>query len=312
MYVLRVKSKDAQSTIELLKEKGDYDFSRRIVREDDTVFVPINKELPDSIKKELPLTSQKKSLKELFGIGSFDIVGDIIIVYIPDRIWSKRSDIGKQAKALYPRIKAVFAKKGAVSGEYRLPELELIYGEGSETIHKERGLRFKTDVKKAYFSPRQGSEREKLIDYVEPTDRVAVLFAGIGPLPVYFSKLTSAKEIIAVEVNPDAFHYLEENLKLNKCRNVTPVCGDVKKIYQTLGDFDLVVLPLPKSSIDFLKEVDYILKPDGRAIFYVASNEKNLLDKIKKIETKFVVSEVRKEIEISPGEFRFVIQVRRL
>ena len=41
-------------------------------------------------------------------------------------------------------------------------------------------------------------------------------------------EITKAKKIISIEINPNSYHYLCENIKLNKCDNITPVLGDCR------------------------------------------------------------------------------------
>jgi tRNA (guanine37-N1)-methyltransferase len=275
------------------------------------VFIPVKGELPGAVEKELPLRPRKNSLREAFGIGSFDIIGDIVVILIPDRQWKDRDRIASHLVSIYPHVEAVYARRGAIGGEFRLPNLKLITGKGSETVHTERGLRFRLDVTKAYFSPRQSSEREKLLRYVKSGDVVAVFFAGIGPIPIYFSKFTEAKTIHAIEINPAACEYMRDNIRLNDCGNVQVVCGDASKEYCGIPPCDLVVLPLPLGSGKFVKEASAVLKPGGRAIFYVGSTEEELKKKLEGIKAKFEIVEVRREIQIAPRVFRFVIHARR-
>ncbi|MBR9680828.1 MAG: hypothetical protein GOU98_03320 [Candidatus Altiarchaeota archaeon] len=310
MYALRVKRENAQEKIIELKNSGDYDDLRRVLRVKDEVLIPVKTKLPGAILKKLSPTGKKRSLKDLFGIGSFDLIGDTIIIWIPNELIDKKKEIGEHALKMYPAVKAVYSKVSAVSGKYRVPKLELIAGKAGVTTHLENGLRFKLNVKKAYFSARQSGERLKLTKYVRDGDEVCVLFAGIGPIPVYVSKKTKAKRIVAVEINPDAVKFMIENFSINKCENTTAICGDAKVIYPTIGTFDLLILPLPKSSIDFTNEAHSLLKLGGRAIFYMASQKEELSSKIKKLKG-FEVEKIRREIEISPGEYRYVVHVRR-
>lgn len=310
MYALKVRKEQALKKIEGLKELGAYDSSRKPVRDSEHVFIPV-REMPGAIKKELPMRTRQKSLREAFGIGSFDVMGDIVVMLIPDNQWGERKGIAGHIMKIYRRVKAVYARRGAIGGEFRLPELELIAGRGSETTHTERGLQFKLDVTRAYFSPRQSSEREKLLEYVKPGSTVAVFFAGIGPIPVYFSKFTKAKTIHAIESNPVACEYMRGNLRLNGCENVEVMCGDVRKRYKELNGCDLVVLPLPMGSGEFAKEAHDVLKSGGLAIFYVGSTQEELDDKLGGIKSRFKIEEIRKEIQIAPRVFRFVVHARR-
>ncbi len=302
MKALRVRKEGAQDAIERLKAEGKYDPSRRPLSEGEWVFVPVLPGVEGAVDRELPAKKRRPSLREKFGIGSFDLVGDVAIVQVPEGVPGK--EVGEHLMALYPRLKAVY-HRGPVGGDFRVPELELIAGTPGETAHRERGFIFKLDPAKVFFSPRQSSERERLLRYVRGGDKVAVFFAGVGPIPVYFSRLTGAERIYAVELNPDACGYMRENLRLNKCENVEVLCGDVRTLYKKLPKCDLVVMPLPHGAGDFLREAWETLKPGGRVIIYLASHEGEL--DLSGVERLFRVMEVRRELEIGPRLHRYVV-----
>jgi len=311
VYALKVKKTLAQKKLLELKEKEVFNYDYRIKRQGEFVYLPVSKKIRGAIETELIKTKRKKSLKETFGIGSFDLIGTSIVVSIPPKLKKQKKQIGALALELYPKVTAVYMKASSVSGKYRVPKLELIAGKGGVANHIENGIRLKLDPRKAYFSPRQSSERKKLTKFVGKGDRVMVFFAGIGPIPIYFSKFTKASFIVALEINPDAIKYMKENLAFNKCENVVALCGDVKKLHARFHSFDLVILPLPKSSLDFVDEARSVLSKSGRAIFYVASTKNELKEKLKKL-TGFKVEKIRREIEISPNEYRFVVHARKI
>ncbi len=249
-------------------------------------------------------------LKEKFGVRSYDIIGDVAIIFIPPELWERRFEIGKELMKIHRRLKAVYAEAGKTEGSFRLKPLELIAGiDEPETLHKEHGLRFKLDVKRVYFSPRQSSERLRLAKLVEPGSVVCVFFAGIGPIPVYLAKFADPKKIYAIEINPVAYMYMLENLALNKIKNVVPILGDVREKYKLIPEpCDLVIMPLPIGSLLFLEEAKAVLKKDGRAVIYVGCYEGELEDKLKEIEKAgFEVLDVRREKEIGPRKYRFVV-----
>lgn len=307
MYALRVKKEEAEKKIREAKERGIFDSSRKVVREGEFVFIPVKRKVRGAVEKELPERKRVESLREKYGIGSYDIVGDIAIVFIPPDLWEKRFEIGKHLMKIHRKLRAVYAEAGATEGEFRIKPLELVAGEGSETVHRENGLRFKLDVTKVYFSPRQATERKRIVKYVREGDVVAVFFAGICPIPVYISKFSKAKKIYAIEKNPWACRYARENIEMNRCANIELICGNVREEYRKLPPCDLVIMPLPKGSLDFLEEAREVLKAGGRVVIYVASREEELDEKVKKIGSYFEIEEVRREKEIAPREYRFVV-----
>ncbi len=315
MHAVKVKKTEAQKTLNRLKAEGRYDSSREIMKEGDFVWIPVKGRLPGSVEKQLKAKERTPSLGSAYGIHSFDIVGDISIVFIPDKQRAFKQAIGRHIMKLHPHIKAVYMEVAAASGDFRLQELELIAGRGSETVHKENGLKFKLDVTKVFFSPRQLTERMKLTEFVDDGDEVCVFFSGIAPIPIYLSRFSKPKKIVGIELNPDSHRYATENVRLNRAWNVELINGDVRKVVPRLAEgrrFDLVVLPLPKGALPFLETAGQALKKGGRAIVYVASSPDSLESKLDIFRGQgFEVETVRKELQISPKEWRYAVHARK-
>ncbi len=274
------------------------------------VIFPLKKYYPGAVKYDFRKRERKKSLKELFGIGSFDLMGNVAVVYIPEELWEKRKEIGEQLLKLYKGLTTVYARKGKVEGEFRVRPLELIAGRPKEAFHREHGLSFLLDPRKVYFSPRQATERLRIAKLASQlkASRIGVFFAGIGPLAVYLEKFNPhAKEIYAIEKNYWAVFYMVKNLEINGCRKVRAILADVREAAWDLPPLDLLLMPLPKGSLEFLEEARAVLKEGGLSVIYVASKETELKEKLEKIKKYFKIKKVRKELQIGPREYRFVV-----
>jgi tRNA (guanine37-N1)-methyltransferase len=220
---------------------------------------------------------------------AFDVIGEIAIAEIPKDM--KTRDAAKLIMEKNNHIKSVYKKGSARLGEFRTRKLRLIGGEKiSETVHKENGLQFKLDVKKCYFSPREGTERMRIVERVNELNPNAELFmtffCGIGPTPITIAKKTQVKQVAGIDLNPDAIKYFKENISINKISNATAICGDVKKeIKSFTGKCDFISMPLPETSWKFLSYAIKCLKPNGVCFFYAFSPEDDLGSKwLKKIE----------------------------
>ncbi|NHJ39883.1 MAG: hypothetical protein FK731_07600 [Asgard group archaeon] len=265
-YVLIVNKNEGQSVINDLKNKELYDKSRSILEVKNKLWIPIKEKIDKAQIKRLPAKKRLTSLKEKYGLSSFDIIGKIIVIFIPDNLKSKKNEIGKYLLTLYPKIEAVYCESKNANDCFRIQEKKLIAGKGSETIHLENKLKFKLDITKVFFSPRQITEREELIKQVKKGDKVCVLFSGIGPIPIYLSKFTKASKIMGIELNTYAHKYALENLALNKVKDVELINDDVEKVLPSLLNeetFDLLVMPLPKNSGSFIELVRNSLKSHG-------------------------------------------------
>ena len=64
---------------------------------------------------------------------------------------------------------------------------------------------------------------------VTPGETVVDLFAGIGHFAIPMAVHGKARRVVACEVNPVAFAYLEENVRLNRAWSVEPRLGDCRQ-----------------------------------------------------------------------------------
>jgi len=237
---------------------------------------------------------------------SFDIVGDIAIIEIPEELEKKEREIAKALKKVHKHVKTVCRKMSKREGKYRLRKFKIILGKKTETIHKEHECRFQLDVSEVYFSPRESQERLTIAEKTKSGEIVMVMFAGIGPYPIIMAKKNkSLKKIYAIEINSKAFGYMKENIRINKVGDkVIPILGNVnEKCPEYFGKCDRIVMPLPKGAYEFLSLAVQCLKKKGWIHFYYWATEdgfkeaedmvkntvKTMGRKVRKIETRKVL-----------------------
>ena len=228
------------------------------------------KRFPRSITELLKDKLTEDEIEELK--KSFDIIGDVVIVEIPEDLEAHKKEIG-QATLQFTKRKTVYMKKSAVKGVTRVRELELIAGEDNPiTIHKEHGTRLKLDVKNVYFSPRLATERKRVQEATQDGEEILDMFAGIGPFPIVIAHEKNVN-ITAVDINEYAIKYLNENIKLNKLApnaHITAICGDTNEVaLNELKDkkFDRLIMNLPGLAPEFL-DLAVSLCKDGGVIHY--------------------------------------------
>lgn len=125
------------------------------------------------------------------------------------------------------------------AGAERTPDVELIRGEAGEVVHRETGLVYRLDPTRVMFSQGNREEKARLAGMVRHGERTADLFAGIG----YFtlSVARAGARVHAMEINPVAFDYLEENLAANGLADrVEADYGDCRDLLR--GVYDRLVL----------------------------------------------------------------------
>ena len=100
---------------------------------------------------------------------------------------------------------------------HRTPQTEILFGTVGEVQHRESGYTFILDPRKVMFSQGNRTEKQRIADLIRAgpgNERVADMFAGIG----YFSipAAGAGARVHAMEINPVAFGYLEQNIRENR------------------------------------------------------------------------------------------------
>lgn len=214
-------------------------------------------------------------------------------------IESEDKKFAEELMKKHKNVKSVLKKLSGREGKYRLYRLKLIAGdENTEVIHKEHGIRLKLDPKKVYFSPREGTERQRIARVVKENENVLVMFSGVAPYAIAIAKKVNCK-ITCIEINPEACKYALENVKMNKVdKKIKIICGDVREECKKLKTkFDRILMPFPERAYEFLKYA-FTLSKKGTVIhLYGISSEKRLFEDLE----EKVIKEAKKsnvEIEI--------------
>lgn len=204
-------------------------------------------------------------------VNSYDVVGDIAIISVPDELLHHESLIGQAVLANNQRIKVVAKRAGMYAGEYRTIPLTIIAGDNrTETEHREHGIRLFLNPEKVYFSTRSCTERRRIAALVEPGEKVLVMFSGVAPYPLVIAAGSRAGVIVGIEKNPEAHAYALLNLARNrKFTNISLLCGDVLAVLPRLNHtFDRIIMPLPGNAASFLPGALSVLRLGGLLHFY--------------------------------------------
>lgn len=209
-------------------------------------------------------------LKEI--IRSYDVIGDIAIIRIPENLQSKSPIIADAIMQTQKHVKTVFRQASAVSGDFRLRQLEWIAGEKrTETLYKEFSCIFKVDVEQCYFSPRLSQERMRIARLVQPGEIAVNMFAGVGSFSILMAKHSKAKKVYSVDLNPVAVQFMKENIRLNKVGGqVVPILGDARNVIteRLNGMADRVIMPLPEKAFEYIDCAVMALKSKRGWIHY--------------------------------------------
>ena len=212
--------------------------------------------------------------------NSYDIIGEIAIIEFDKFQGSENQELKtikvQIAKAMtenYKSISSVFEKKSEIKGPYRLRELNLLYGENkTETTHKENMCVFKLDIKQTFFTPRLVYERNRIAtSNIKENEVIMDLFAGVGPFSIQIAKKHPVT-IHSFDINRIAYHYLKENIGLNKLMGtIIPHNINISTLLDrsnNLGSIlkhkaDRVIMNLPEKSLDFTDIACFLMKKSG-------------------------------------------------
>ena len=253
--------------------------------------------------------------------SSYDVVGDVAILEIPEQLKKKEKIIAQELLNLNKNIKVVCKKTGIHKGAFRLQKLKHLLGEKRKTtIYKENNVRLNLNPEKVYFSVRLSTERKRIYESVKPGESILVMFSGSGVYPIVISKNTKAKEIYGIEINPYAHKIAIENIELNKIKNVKLLKGDVRKVVPKLKKkFDRILMPLPKDAENFLETALIAAKKGTIINFYDFAQEKEfenrkklVIDICKKLGRKIEILNLVKCGQYAPFTYRICIDFKIL
>ncbi|MFH1234950.1 MAG: hypothetical protein V1493_05050 [Candidatus Diapherotrites archaeon] len=152
---LSVAKKNGETARVFLMEAGLLDTSKELRKTDSDILFPLlgplskaqekelekkagrakaihvlfteKKKKPRSLEEALSKALSKKELSEL--ITSFDVIGQIALILVPDELLQKEKLIGKALLESNPQIKTVARILGGHEGEFRIRPVEIIAGE---------------------------------------------------------------------------------------------------------------------------------------------------------------------------------------
>jgi len=232
------------------------------------------------------------------------VIGDILVL--------KNKPDNLQELLDLPEVKRI-VKLGRINGPKREPEVEILVGDNTETIHRENHCFFKLDVAKIMWSKGNTTERKRMANLVEDGETIVDMFAGIGYFSIPIAVHSNPSKIYSVEINPVSYGYLNENIALNKAEGVIePIMGDCREVAPK-NIADRVLMGYIGNTNEYLGAAMEIVKPGG-VIHYHESVPDKL--KFKRPPQRIIDAADGRNVEIlnkriikmySPGVYHVVI-----
>jgi tRNA wybutosine-synthesizing protein 2 len=221
---------------------------RRIRTEGEMVLIPLRCEPPSDLIAALDLeivegeavekscyrspyeavvdaTDAPPAMKELLP-RHWEMLGDVLLLRLVDDLLPYKEAVAR-AYASVLGARTVLRDRSRIEGVFRTPDMEVLWGDGTETVHRENGLLYKLDASRLMFSSGNIDEKLRMAALDCRGETVIDMFAGIGYFTLPLAFHARAAKVIACEINPLAFDYLCENVRLNHLEEVVvPVLGD--------------------------------------------------------------------------------------
>ena len=255
-------------------------FLARVARKDlaifengDDVFVPVRDSVTEAIANEIGfeivdgsaeeqechISPYQRILDEIEIDDSmkallpwkWEMLGDVLVLRIPSELRSVKYEVAKKYAEVLG-AKTVCEEVGIITGEYRTPSLCILHGTETETVHLENGIYYKFDVARIMFSSGNVDERKRMGDIDCRGQTVVDMFAGIGYFALPLAIHAGAKRVVACEMNPLAYDYLKENIRMNHAEEtVVPFLGDNRDL-EGEGFADRVIMGYVGTTDKFL------------------------------------------------------------
>ncbi|MEN2975051.1 MAG: hypothetical protein ABDH32_05680 [Candidatus Caldarchaeales archaeon] len=199
------------------------------------------------------------------------IIDGVALVRISEKVEPWVKDIGRYTIEYYPRVRAVY-RWVRVEGVERRPIIEHIAGERIRVVeHREYGWRLRLDIERLMLCLGNSYERLRIARLISGNEIIVDMFAGVGQFTIPMAVIGKPAKIYSVEINPEAYHYLKENIILNKVQHIVePILGDCKKIVgEEIKDIaDRVVMGYLGGTMEALPQALKTLKSSGGMIHF--------------------------------------------
>ena len=221
-------------------------------------------------RSEGSLTPMERITGSLPGIEGlpdrWELAGDTVTLKLDPSLADRAEEIGAvYAEAL--GVSAVYADISGVSGELRIPDNRLIWGEPCDAVKTENGITYSWDPARIMFSSGNLKERGRMAKTDCSGETVVDMFAGIGYFTLPLARFGMPRRVFACEKNPVSYGYLVRNIGVNSVgKRVIPILADNRHLVGT-GFADRILMGYVQRTSEFLPKALSLAK-EGCIIHY--------------------------------------------
>lgn len=286
--VIAVRRAFAEVALRALEKEGLLDPTRRITPQGEEVILPVRarEDLPAvAARLEGRLTDARLEargerrtphqevlarLPAAWGPhvpDKWEKLGDVVVLRIPDALRPHAREVAAAfADAL--AVRCVVEDTAGVGGELRAMRGALLLGDDPVTTHVENGVKYRLDASRIMFSSGNVAERARAAGIDAAGETVVDMFAGIGYFALPLALRSGAARVVALEKNPLAFRYLEENVRLNRLERVVACWLGDNRDYPHERNAHRVLMGYFPGTEAFLPKAMRLLRPEGGIVHY--------------------------------------------
>lgn len=163
-------------------------------------------------------------------LGSYSIIGHVVHVNLRDCLLPYKRVIGQVLLDKVNGAKTIVNKTDIIDNTYRNFKMEVLCGSQSlVTRTKENGCTYDLDFSTVYWNPRLSTEHERIVKKLREGDVLYDVFSGIGPFAIPAARKKCC--VLANDLNPDSYKWLNVNCRLNKVQQFIKTFNKDGKIF---------------------------------------------------------------------------------
>jgi tRNA wybutosine-synthesizing protein 2 len=164
--------------------------------------------------------------------SGFHVVGHVALVHLNSDAMKYASVLGEATLDYDHRLRTVAVRTGPTKGIERRPAYRVVAGcSNTVTEHIENKVRFKFDPIRMTFSGGNKGERIGISKRVKAGECVVDMFSCVGQFALHAARKNNVR-VIAIEINPEAYGFLVENIKTNGLEDrVSAILGDCRIVH---------------------------------------------------------------------------------